>query len=310
MSVILGEGTFRYEVAEGWGALPPGWRYGDVGAMGVDRKDNVYVFNRGPHPMIVFDRDGRFLRSWGEGVFHRAHGLHMGPDDTIYLTDDGDHTVRQCTLDGKILLTIGIPGRPAPFMSGEPFHRCTHTALSAKGELYVTDGRQRACTGSPDGSCSLVGTLESDPGQFNIVHNICADADSLACRGPGEPHRPGVRQQWCLRRGISLHRPCGLCMAHGKAQPTLYQRAWSHAGGEQGHPDLGPRISITDAKGRVRSVSDTCTPARRSVSSSPRTASPWTPVAISMWERSPTRSGRSSSHRRTHRESCAAFRSS
>jgi hypothetical protein len=79
MSVILGEGTFRYEVAEGWGALPPGWRYGDVGAVGVDRKDNVYVFNRGPHPMIVFDRDGRFLRSWGEGVFHRAHGLHMVP---------------------------------------------------------------------------------------------------------------------------------------------------------------------------------------------------------------------------------------
>ena len=145
MSVVLGEGTFRYEVAEGWGELPAGWRYGDVGAVGIDRKDNVYVFNRGPHPMIVYDREGRFLRSWGEGIFHRAHGLHMGPDDTIFLTDDGDHTVRQCTLDGKILLTIGIPGRPAPFMSGEPFHRCTHTALSPKGEIYVTDGYGNAC---------------------------------------------------------------------------------------------------------------------------------------------------------------------
>ena len=90
MSVVLGEGTFRYEVAEGWGELPAGWRYGDVGAVGIDRKDNVYVFNRGPHPMIVYDRNGRFLRSWGEGIFHRAHGLHMGPDDTIFLTDDGD----------------------------------------------------------------------------------------------------------------------------------------------------------------------------------------------------------------------------
>ena len=56
----------------------------------------------------------------------------MAPDDTIWLTDDGDHTVRQCTLDGKVLLTIGIPGKPAPYMSGEPFHRCTHTAIVAE----------------------------------------------------------------------------------------------------------------------------------------------------------------------------------
>src|SRR5277367_118415 len=97
------------------------------GAVGVDRQDNVYVFNRGEHPMIVFDSDGNFIKSWGEGVFPRAHGLHMGPDETVWLTDDLDHTVRQCTLDGKILLTIGIPGKPTPYMSGLPFHRCTHT---------------------------------------------------------------------------------------------------------------------------------------------------------------------------------------
>ena len=83
----------------------------EVGAVGVDRQDNVYVFNRGEHPMMVFDRDGNFLRAWGEGLFPRAHGLHMAPDDTVFLTDDGDHTVRRCTLDGKILLTLGIPGK-------------------------------------------------------------------------------------------------------------------------------------------------------------------------------------------------------
>jgi len=81
--------------------------------------------------MVVFDRDGNFLRSWGEGVFRRAHGVHMAPDDTLWLTDDGDHTVRHCTLEGKVLLTIGVPG--------EPFHRCTHAALSPQGDLYVAD---------------------------------------------------------------------------------------------------------------------------------------------------------------------------
>ncbi len=74
--------------------------------------------------MIVFDREGNFLRSWGEELFNRAHGLHIGPDESLYCTDDADHTVRKCTLEGKVLLTIGIPEKPAPYMSGEPFHRC------------------------------------------------------------------------------------------------------------------------------------------------------------------------------------------
>src|SRR5258708_39951418 len=140
MTVTIGTGRFAYRVVEGWGNLPDGWSLPDVAAVATDSRDRVYVFNRGAHPMIVFDRDGNFLRSWGEDLFHRPHGLHMGPDETLYCTDDGDHTVRQCALEGKVLLEIGIPGKPAPFMSGEPFHRCTHTALSPSGEIYISDG--------------------------------------------------------------------------------------------------------------------------------------------------------------------------
>ena len=141
MAVVLGTEGYRYEVGDDWAKLPPGMEFNaDVAAVGVDKRDNVYAFNRGKHPMCVFDRDGNLLRTWGEGVFLRPHGVFMAPDETIWLTDDGDHTVRQCTLDGKVLLTIGIPGKPAPYMWGEPFHRCTHTALSPQGDLYVSDG--------------------------------------------------------------------------------------------------------------------------------------------------------------------------
>jgi len=140
MSVILGSGEYRYRVEEGWGRLPDGWSFHEVAAVGVDHNDNVYAFNRGEHPMIVFDREGNFLRSWGEGMFPRAHGVHIDPEQTIWLTDDGAHCVRRCTLQGEVLMTLGVPGKPAPFMSGQPFCRCTHTALSPKGEIYVTDG--------------------------------------------------------------------------------------------------------------------------------------------------------------------------
>ena len=151
--MIVGSGSFKYRVNAEWAKLPDGWSFKEVGGVGVDSRDNVYVFNRGEHPMMIFDREGNFLRSWGEGQYPRAHGVHMAPDDTLWLTDDGDHTVRHCTLDGKVLLTLGVPGTPSPYMSGEPFHRCTHTALSPKGEIYVSDGygNARVHKYAPDG---------------------------------------------------------------------------------------------------------------------------------------------------------------
>jgi hypothetical protein len=70
------------------------------------------------------DSGGRFLNSWGDSrMFPRAHAVTMGPDDTIWLTDVFDHTVRKCTLDGKVLMTIGNSGKPARAMNGSPVVR-------------------------------------------------------------------------------------------------------------------------------------------------------------------------------------------
>ncbi len=253
--VRLGSGDYCYEAVENWAKLPPGWSFKEIGSVACDRNDNVYVFNRGEHPMIVFDRDGNFLKSWGEGVYPRAHGLHMGPDDTLWLTDDGDHTVRHCTLDGKVLMTLGIPGKPSEYMSGLPFHRCTHTALSPKGEIYVADGYGNSCVHkfSPDGKLMKSwGTPGTDPGEFNIVHNITCDADGWVYVADRENHRVQVfdgngryETQW-----NNLHRPCGLFMPAGKC-PVCYI-------GELGPgmpvnlqvPNIGPRISIVDHTGK------------------------------------------------------------
>jgi hypothetical protein len=256
MTSILGAGKFSYEVAGDWAKLPDGWAFGDVAAVAVDKQDRVYVFNRGEHPMIVFDRQGKFLRSWGEGLFARAHGLHIGPDEHLYCTDDGDHTVRKCTLDGKVVLTIGIPGKPAPYMGGEPFHRCTHTALSPRGDIYVSDGygNARVHKYSPDGRLLLSwGEPGCEPGQFNIPHNICSDPDGWVYVADRENHRVQVfdgngkyEVQW-----NNTHRPCGLHAGPGR-KPLFYV-------GELGPvlainrevPNLGPRISILTHEGKL-----------------------------------------------------------
>ena len=256
MTTVLGDGRFRYEVKADWGKLPEGWELNDVAAVAVDKQDRVYVFNRGAHPMIVFDREGNFLRSWGEGLFKRAHGLHIGPDENLYCTDDGDHTVRKCTREGKVLLTIGIPEKPAPYMSGEPFHRCTHTALSPHGDIFVSDGYGNARVHKYSADGKLItswGEPGCDPGQFNIVHNICCDADGWVYVADRENHRVQVfngdgkyETQW-----NNMHRPCGLC-ADGRRQPLFYV-------GELGPtmpvnrdvPNLGPRISILSHEGKL-----------------------------------------------------------
>jgi hypothetical protein len=207
--------------------------------------------------MVVLDREGNFLRSWGESLFKRAHGLHIDEHDQLWCTDDGDHTVRKCTTEGKVLLTIGLPDKPAPFMSGEPFHRCTHTAQSPKGEIYVSDGygNARVHKYSPDGKLLMSwGEPGTDPGQFNIVHNIATDPDGWVYVADRENHRVQVfdgngkyETQW-----NNLHRPCALyCSCRAGRQPQFII-------GELGPslavnlkvPNLGPRLTIVDAKGQ------------------------------------------------------------
>jgi sugar lactone lactonase YvrE len=260
MAERLGGGEWSFEVEESWAKIPDEIVLGDCAAVGVDSKDNVYAFNRGDHPIAVFDQAGNLLRTWGEGVFTRPHGVHMAPDDTIWLTDDGDHTVRRCTLDGRVLLTIGVPGKPSPFMSGEPFHRCTHTALSPQCDhLYISDGYGNAriykftVDGKLLGSWGEPGT---DPGQFNIPHNICCDPEGWLYVADRENHRVQVfdgNGKWQTQWNY-LHRPNGMCLARGPVSGQSGPLCYIGEGGPSGEinrdwPNIGPRVSIHTLKG-------------------------------------------------------------
>ena len=254
--VVLGTPAYSYEVIENWAKLPNGWSFKEVGAVGVDAQDQVYVFNRGEHPMMVFDRDGNFLRSWGEGLFPRAHGLTMGPDETVFCTDDGDHTVRKCTLEGEVLFTLGSSGKPAAFMSGDPFNRCTHVAIDPRnGDFYVSDGygNARVHKYTPDGKLLLSwGESGTDPGQFNIVHNIATDKDGWVYVADRENHRIQVfdatgkfETQW-----VNMARPCGLYIDQGAELAYIGELGAAIGPNDQAR-SLGPRISIYDTQGNL-----------------------------------------------------------
>jgi len=77
--------ALSYGVVEGWEQLPGGYAHKDVAGVAIDGEDRVYLICRGDHPIIVYDRKGNFLGSWGEGQFTlRTHGITVGPDGLLY----------------------------------------------------------------------------------------------------------------------------------------------------------------------------------------------------------------------------------
>lgn len=190
--VQVGNEQFRYEASEDWAQLPPGWSFGEVVGVATDSRDRVFVYSRSEHPLTVFDRDGKFLTSWGEGQMVRPHGIHIGPDDAVYLTDDRDHSVCKFTADGKLLLTLGTRGiasdtgcqgsdyRTIKRAAG-PFNQPTNLALAPNGSMFITDGygNARVHEFSADGRLLLSwGEPGDGPGQFHLPHGIAVDRDS------------------------------------------------------------------------------------------------------------------------------------
>src|SRR5437764_14270572 len=67
--------------------LPAGWTLGSCSAVAVNSKGEIFLFHRGQHPLICFDKDGKYQRSWGDGVIETAHGLRIDRDDNAWPTD-------------------------------------------------------------------------------------------------------------------------------------------------------------------------------------------------------------------------------
>lgn len=246
----------KFEVVDNWAKLPPGWSFNEVTAVAVDDNDNVYVLSRSDHPVTVFDRDGNFLRSWGEDIYKKPHGIHFGHDGHLYITDDGLHIAHKCTTEGRIILELGDRDSPQPYMSGRPFHRCTHTALSPNGEIYVSDGygNARIHKFDPNGKYLFSwGGPGSLPGEFNIPHNICCDADGWVYVADRENHRIQVfdengkyETQW-----NNLHRPCALFLSRCSCPKCYVGELGPAMAVNRNVPNIGPRVSILDMNGTM-----------------------------------------------------------
>jgi DNA-binding beta-propeller fold protein YncE len=179
----------RYTVAPRFPSFPAAGPDGEAVAVACDSQDRVYIFARGPNPVQVFDPDGTLITTWGDGVFQRPHGIFIGPDDTVYCTDDFGHCIKAFDAAGKHRFTLGTPGQPSDTgatsidyrtirHAGPPFNFPTNLAIGPTGDLYVADGygNARIHRFSPDGRLlHSWGEPGGDPGQFHVPHGIAVD---------------------------------------------------------------------------------------------------------------------------------------
>jgi len=273
----------EYRPVDGWEQLPPGYAHRDVAGVAVDAEDRVYLICRGEHPIIVYDPSGRFLKSWGEGEFtYRTHGISVGPDQMLYCTDDGNHTVRKFTPDGKLLLTLGTMNRPSDTgydgkdtrtvaRPAGPFNRPTNLAVGPGGDLYVSDGygNCRVHRFSPAGELKRSwGTPGQGPGEFFLPHGIAVDADGrvFVCDRENDRIQIFSPDGEYLTEWTDTQRPTHLVFdGQGRA---FVSELWWYAGQTSGRhgaittPRHG-RVSVFDREGRVLArwgTPDACAP--------------------------------------------------
>ena len=137
--MVFETGKYTYKVQEGWGQLPDGWTWGVIPAVACDSLDRVFVGSRSDHPLVVFDREGNFLDSWGEDVLEGAHGLYVDAEDNVYCTVHTTHSIFKFNRHGELVMTLGTPGKPGE-REGDPFNKPTDLAVASNGELFVSDG--------------------------------------------------------------------------------------------------------------------------------------------------------------------------
>ncbi len=181
----VGSGKLQFEVEPPWTLGIEGENQEVVG-IGANSKDEIFVLTRSPHPCLVFDRDGTFLRSFGEGIFTFPHGIHIGPDDAVYCADNVDSTVRKFSPKGELLMTLGQKDVPSDtgYRDGDyrtirrgagPFNEVTNVAIGPNGAMYITDGYGNARVhkfASNGDYLGAWGEPGSKPGEFNIPHSV------------------------------------------------------------------------------------------------------------------------------------------
>ena len=195
-----------YVVAPTAVTLPAGTTMGAAASVAFDANGHLFVLTRGDKTFFEFNPDGTFVRSFGDKLFTRSHGLRIDRDGNLWATDVGGHVVVKMTRDGQPLLTIGTKGEAGEWNEATGSHKLNQpndVVIANSGDVFVAQGH----TPGPDGDARVLkfdkngkfikswGGKGSGPGQFQVAHGIAIDAKGLVWVADRENQRIQVFDQ-------------------------------------------------------------------------------------------------------------------
>ena len=186
--------------------LPEGVMMGPTAAVAFDANGHLWVLTRGAVAFFEFDDKGTYIRSFGDKLFTRAHGLRIDREGNLWAGDVGAHTVRKFSRDGQVLLTIGTAGEAGEWNEAAGSHKLNQpndVAVAGNGDIFIVQGH----TPGPKGDARVLkfdkagrfltqwGGKGTAPGQFEVAHGIAIDAKGLLWVADRENQRIQVFDQ-------------------------------------------------------------------------------------------------------------------
>jgi DNA-binding beta-propeller fold protein YncE len=251
-----------YKLVPGFPHWPPGMRAGAVAGVATDAAGNVIVAHRAEPPIVVFTKDGEFIRAFGKDMFNAIHGTRVDPDGNLWVTDMKNHTAVKFSLDGRVLLKLGE--RDVAGDDERHFNRPTDVATATNGDLFVSDGYGNARVVKFDKSGRFLlswGRKGTRAEEFHLPHSIVIDRAQRLYVGDRENNRIQVFDaNGKFLRQFGGFAPYGLCLdaeenlfvADGRANRVLKMSAdgtvlatWGTRGSEPGRFKLPHSIAVS-----------------------------------------------------------------
>ena len=251
-----------YRTTASWARLPEGRTWGSTSAVDIDRNGtSIWVAERCStnscassmlDPILEFDSTGTLVAHFGAGLIVSPHGIYVDRDDNVWVTDCActgggrgrggrgadtagaasaapsapkGHQVFKFSPQGKLLMTLGIPGGSRD----SAFFQPNDVLVAPNGDIFVVEGHSsnegsvaRLFKFSKDGKLIKAwGMFGHGPDDFDQPHALAMDSRGRLFVGDRGNNRIKILDQdgKLLDTWYQFSRPSGIYI---DAQDNIY----------------------------------------------------------------------------------------